>query len=81
MINELKKTMKFSPMLSDVNFFLVEVSDQSSIEVRNHLLSNKGILVRDCSTFTGMGLRHIRIAVKKHIDNAILMNAIKSMDP
>ena len=81
MINELKKTMKFSPMLSDVNFFLVEVSDQSSIEVRNHLLNNKGILVRDCSTFTGMGLNHIRIAVKKHIDNAILMNAIKSMDP
>jgi threonine-phosphate decarboxylase len=81
MINELKKTMKFSPMPSDVNFFLVDVSDQSSIEVRNHLLSNRGILVRDCSTFTGMGLRHIRIAVKKHIENAILMDALKSMDP
>ena len=49
MINELKKMTKFSPMPSDVNFFLIDVSDQSSIEVRNYLLNNSGILVRDCS--------------------------------
>ena len=81
MINELKKTTKFSPMPSDVNFFLIDVSDQSSIEVRNYLLNNRGILVRDCSTFTGMGLKHIRVAVKKHIENAILIDALKSMEP
>ena len=81
MINELKKMTKFSPMPSDVNFFLIDVSDQSSIEVRNYLLNNSGILVRDCSTFTGMGLKHIRVAVKKHIENAILMDALKSMEP
>ncbi len=81
MINELKKMTKFSPMPSDVNFFLIDVSDQSSIEVRNYLLNNSGILVRDCRTFTGMGLKHIRVAVKKHIENAILMDALKSMEP
>jgi threonine-phosphate decarboxylase len=81
MINELKKTTKFSPIPSDVNFFLIDVSDQSSIEVRNDLLNNRGILVRDCSTFTGMDLKHIRVAVKKHIENAILIDALKSMDP
>ena len=49
MINELKKMTKFSPIPSDVNFFLIDVSDQNSIEVRNYLLNNKGILVRDCT--------------------------------
>jgi threonine-phosphate decarboxylase len=81
MMNELGKTTKFSPMLSDVNFFLIDVSNQSSVEVRNYLLSKRGILVRDCSTFTGMGLRHIRVAVKKHIENTTLIDAFKSMGP
>ena len=81
MINELKKMTKFSPIPSDVNFFLIDVSDQNSTEVRNYLLNNRGILVRDCSTFTGMGQKHIRVAVKKHIENAILIDALRSMDP
>lgn len=81
MVKELKKKTKFSPMSSDVNYFLIDVSDQSSTEVRNYLLNNKGILVRDCSTFTGMGLKHIRVAVKKHIENAILIDALSSMEP
>ena len=81
MINELKKMTKFSPIPSDVNFFLIDVSDQNSIEVRNYLLNNKGILVRDCVAFTGMGQKHIRVAVKKHIENAILIDALRSMDP
>ena len=81
MTEELKKTTKFSPIPSDVNFFLIGVSDQTSIEVRNDLLKNKGILVRDCSTFTGMGLKHIRVAIKKHKENVILLEALKSMDP
>jgi threonine-phosphate decarboxylase len=81
MISELKKMTKFSPIPSDVNFFLIDVSDQNSIEMRNYLLNNKGILVRDCSTFTGMGQKHIRVAVKKHIENAILIDALRSMDP
>jgi len=81
MVNELKKTTKFSSMPSDVNYFLIDVSDQSSIEVRNYLLNNRGILVRDCSTFTGMGLKYIRVAVKKHMENVILIDALKSMEP
>jgi threonine-phosphate decarboxylase len=81
MMNELGKTTKFSPMPSDVNFFLIDVSNQSSVEVHNYLLSKRGILVRDCSTFTGMGLRHIRVAVKKHMENTTLIDAFKSMGP
>lgn len=80
MINETRKTTRFSPLPTDVNFFLIDVSDQISAEVRNYLLYNKGILVRDCSTFTGMGPKYIRVAVKKHKENAILMDALKSMD-
>ena len=80
MINELQRTTKLSPLPSDVNFFLIDVSDWSSIQVRNYLLYNKGILVRDCSTFTGMGLNHIRVAVRKHNENTILLDALRSLD-
>jgi threonine-phosphate decarboxylase len=81
MFKELEKTTKFSPIQSDVNFFLIKVLNQSSIKVRDYLLNNRGILVRDCSTFTGMGIKHIRVAVKKHIENAVFIDALKSMDP
>jgi threonine-phosphate decarboxylase len=80
MVKELKKKTKFSPMPSDVNYFLIDVSDRSSTEVRNYLLTNRGILVRDCRTFTGMGLKHIRVAVKKHMENAVLIDALSSIE-
>lgn len=81
MTNEIRKTTRFSPMPSDVNFFLVSVPNQSSVEVRDYLLNKRGILVRDCSTFTGMDRGFIRIAVNNHTQNVILVDSLKMMDP
>jgi threonine-phosphate decarboxylase len=80
MMDELHKMNRFSPLQSDVNFFLIRVSNLSSVEVRDYLLNNRGILVRDCSTFTGMDRRYIRVAVKKRKEDVILLDSLKMMD-
>jgi threonine-phosphate decarboxylase len=80
MMNELRKMSRFSPLQSDVNFFLIHVANLSSVEVRDYLLNNRGILVRDCGTFTGMDRRYIRVAVRKRKEDIILLDSLKMMD-
>ncbi len=60
------------------NFFLVEVSGRTSREVRNMLLK-KGMLVRDCASFSGLGDRHIRISLSTHQENMHFVKAIRSI--
>ncbi|HXG07244.1 MAG TPA: histidinol-phosphate transaminase, partial [Nitrososphaera sp.] len=70
----------FSPLRSDANYFLVDLKDRNSTQFRDELLKKSGVLVRDCSTFTGMGFHHIRVAVKKHVDNIRLVRALEEFD-
>ena len=60
------------------NFFLVRVSGRTSREVRDRLLE-KGMLVRDCASFGGLGDDHIRISVSTHQENMHFMRAIESI--
>lgn len=39
-------------------------------------LGRRGILVRDCTSFTGMGSKYLRVAVKKREDNEKLVGAL-----
>jgi threonine-phosphate decarboxylase len=71
----------FVPLPSDANYFLVRLKEgDDSAEFRDRLLEKTGVLVRDCSTFTGMGSRHIRVAVKTHRENMLLVKALEEMD-
>jgi threonine-phosphate decarboxylase len=42
-------------------------------------LRQRGIAIRDCSTFTGLTSEHIRISVRKRSDNNILASALKEI--
>jgi threonine-phosphate decarboxylase len=75
-----KKMQNFTPCKSDVNFFLIHLKKKNSIKVRDSMLTKSGVLVRDCSTFTGMGHEYIRVAVKKHKENLILLDAMELAD-
>ena len=44
------------------------------------MLNFYGILVRDCSTFTGMSNEFIRIAVRTHGDNLKFLKAIDDIN-
>jgi threonine-phosphate decarboxylase len=78
--DKIKKMWSFAPLESDANYFLVRLNGRDSTEFRDALLKKTGVLVRDCSTFTGMGTQHVRIAVKTHKENLVLLKALERMD-
>lgn len=78
--DNIEKLESFHPIRSDSNFFLVHLQGRNSTQFRDRLLKKSGILVRDCSTFTGMGAQYIRIAIKKHSENILLLKALEAFD-
>jgi threonine-phosphate decarboxylase len=78
--DKISKLKSFRPIKSDTNYFMVYLQDRDSTKFRDQLLKKTGVLVRDCSTFTGMGSRHVRIAVKTHKENTALAKALEAFD-
>ncbi|MEW6067621.1 MAG: threonine-phosphate decarboxylase CobD [Nitrospirota bacterium] len=61
---------------SDANFYLLKISNAVEICQR---LKKKGILVRECSNFKGVDSSYLRIAVKSHRENTILIKKLASI--
>ena len=61
------------------NFILFKILDErfNSIQLRDHLLSQLGLYVRDCSRKLGLGDRFIRIGTNLPEENDRLVNGIK----
>src|SRR5919107_5792505 len=78
--NNIDKLESFRPLRSDSNYFLVHLQGRNSTQFRDRLLKKTGVLVRDCSTFTGMGTQYIRLAVKMHSENMLLLKALEAFD-
>ncbi|MFQ5920559.1 MAG: histidinol-phosphate transaminase [Nitrososphaerales archaeon] len=70
----------FEVLNSDTNFFLVRLDKQQqgmdSVSLKSDLLKRK-ILIRDCSTFTGMGTDCVRISTQRRSENKLLVDALK----
>jgi threonine-phosphate decarboxylase len=78
--DSIERLESFHPLRSNSNFFLVYLQGRNSTRFRDRLLKKSGVLVRDCSTFTGMGTQYIRIAIKKHSENMLLLKALEDFD-
>ena len=77
MYNKINNKESYANALrSDVNFFLIKLKNVDSTIYQKIMLNFHGILVRDCSTFTGMSNDFIRVAVRTHKDNLMLLKAI-----
>lgn len=61
---------------SSANYYLIELENAGEI-VRS--LRAKGILVRDCSSFEGLGRTYVRIAVKSRKENMRLLRELRSL--
>ena len=61
---------------SDVNFYLLKM--RNAYEIYQHL-KKKGILVWDCSNFKGLDNTYIRVAVKSHKENTILIKELAAV--
>jgi threonine-phosphate decarboxylase len=77
---KINKMHSFMPCKSNVNYFLIHLKNKNSTETRDTILLRSGVLVRDCSTFTGMGSEYIRVSVKTHKENLLLLDALESID-
>lgn len=61
---------------SQVNYLLVEITNgQTSGEIKEQLLLHR-IIIRDCSTFTGLTDKFFRIAVRRHEENVKLLECL-----
>jgi histidinol-phosphate/aromatic aminotransferase/cobyric acid decarboxylase-like protein len=70
------ESLKFSS--PDANFFFINIhkSGLTASELKGKLLQ-KGILIRDCTSFRGLDEFYVRIAVKTHVENEQLIAALK----
>ena len=74
------KTQSFVPCQSVANYYLVHLRNKNSTKIRDSILVRYGILVRDCSSFFGMGVKYIRVAVRTRKENLLLLNSLESVD-
>lgn len=68
------------PFPSQANFLLVKVTRKrlDALQLRS-FLAQKGILIRVCDSFAGLGSEYFRIAVKRRADNLRLLAALKEV--
>lgn len=82
----LKKTQRFRYLLNqiegceaqptDTHFFLVRLGGHSARQVKEALAQRYGILVRDASTFKGIGPEYIRLATQLPEENDKLIRCL-----
>ncbi len=72
------ESFKFS--VPDANFFFVDIrkSGLTATVIKNKMLK-QGILIRDCTSFKGLDEFYIRVAVKTHMENQRLIEALKGI--
>lgn len=58
---------------SETNYYLLRLNKAKSILKK---LGTKGVILRDCSNFTGLDHSYIRVAVKSRRDNAVLIKEL-----
>ena len=80
---ELRRALSNFPQLtvhpSSANFLLIEINtNMTSTELKQALLERM-ILIRDCSTFTGLSNRFFRVAVRTEPENARLLACLKEI--
>ena len=71
----------FRVTASDAPFFLVEMQSGTAVELKEFLIQEHGILIRDASNFRELNERHFRICTRNEPDNQLLLNGLKSYMP
>ncbi|MHC1573003.1 MAG: histidinol-phosphate transaminase [Candidatus Syntropharchaeales archaeon] len=71
----LEASIPFKVYPSDANFVLVDVSPFKSVAI-SEALKRRGIIVRDCSSFRGMGDSFVRITVGREEENKRVVEAL-----
>lgn len=76
LFEELSKFLKVER--SHANFFLIDLEGQIKAPELQERLLEKGILIRDCSTFTGLDDNFIRVCIRGHEETVRLIEELRS---
>lgn len=63
---------------SQTNFMLCQIVNHSAAELKDYLIREHGMLIRDASNFEGLTPHHFRIAAQLSAENDALVEAIKT---
>lgn len=69
------KNLKIYP--TDTHFFLCELGKGKAVDLKNYLLENHQILIRDASNFRGLNDAFFRISSQGEVANKVLEKAVK----
>lgn len=72
------KALGFKVCQGEANFILFELGTIAA-ENLSKILKEKGILIRNCSNFMGLGGNFYRIAIKSHEDNEKLIDTLRKL--
>lgn len=61
---------------SNTSYFLIELEKSSASDLKNYLISEHGLLIRDASNFRGLNNTFIRVATLSEEKNQLLIDAL-----
>lgn len=79
MLSELRSIKNIKVYDTDTNFVLIRLNNKRANEIKVELLKEGNILVRDASNFIGLDEKYIRVAIKSHSENEILIRHMKKL--
>lgn len=78
LMDQLRYRQEFSVWHTHTNFFLCMTHRFSASLLKQYLLSNHGLLIRDASNFKSLSTQHFRIATQRPEDNQLLIKALNT---
>ena len=79
MINALRKNENIKVYDTDTNFILIRLKNRKAEELKMQLFEESNILIRDASNFIGLDENYIRIAIKSHEENQLILNELNKI--
>lgn len=82
MYAELCKIKNITVFNSDAAFFLIKIDDKfpiNSTQLKDRLILENNILIRDAGNFVGLNDRFFRIAIKRREDNIVIIESLKKI--
>lgn len=77
MLEELRKISRLKVYDTDTNFVLIKLDDDEANSLKLELFEKYNILIRDASNFIGLDKSYIRVAIKSHDDNKVLIESLR----
>ena len=79
MLEELRKISRLKVYDTDTNFILIKLRDYEANLLKLELFEKYNILIRDASNFIGLDKNYVRVAIKSHKDNRILIESLNKI--